>query len=190
VSFRLPPRDVAAPIGAAVLVNIGIVAAIAALFLFGFVSRAAAADREAVACGVCVSSFSLTLSARAKANPASHAGGHFSRDEGCLPASVQQALAGLRQIVGDLEIISTWREGATIAGTHHASLHRYCRAVDFKVARGMYVRAVTWLRAHHAGGVGTYSGAMHHIHIDDGSSGRRWHTRVRIYHRHISEVAQ
>ncbi|NJM55662.1 MAG: hypothetical protein HC841_06935 [Verrucomicrobiae bacterium] len=65
-------------------------------------------------------------------------------------------------------ILSTYRPGARIAGSGKSSLHASCRAVDFKPTRN-HAKVVAWLKANHGGGVGTYSGSMNHIHIDNGA---------------------
>ena len=74
-------------------------------------------------------------------------------------------------------MVSTGRPGARIAGTGHVSYHASCRAVDFHPASGSYGRVLGWLSANFGGGIGTYSCAMHHIHIDNGPR-VRWHKCV------------
>lgn len=90
------------------------------------------------------------------------------------PPAIRAALADVGRRFGPVELVSTCRPGAVIAGTHHASLHAACRAVDFNPARGTYTRVAAYLRRTWKGGVGTYACAMHHIHIDDGPA-YRWH---------------
>lgn len=94
---------------------------------------------------------------------------------GCLPASIKARLAQIRAKFGKVRIISTHRPGARIAGSGRASYHASCRAVDFHPPKGKYRQVVRWLKANHKGGVGTYSCAMHHIHMDNGP-------RVRFHH--------
>ena len=94
---------------------------------------------------------------------------------GCLPASVKAKLAQIRAKFGPVQVISTHRPGARIAGSGKRSYHASCRAVDFKPPRGKYSQVVAYLKSTHNGGVGTYSCGMHHIHIDNGP-------RVRFHH--------
>ena len=89
-------------------------------------------------------------------------------DKGCLPGVLKQRLSQIRQKFGALRVISTHRRGARIAGSGRRSLHASCRAVDFTPPRGKYAQVAAWLKRTHAGGVGTYSCGMHHIHIDNG----------------------
>jgi uncharacterized protein YcbK (DUF882 family) len=65
-------------------------------------------------------------------------------------------------------VVSTCRPGAVIAGTHDASQHRYGRAVDLLVPRGVSKRAVVrWLFANAPGVTMTYA-RMAHVHFDTG----------------------
>lgn len=84
----------------------------------------------------------------------------------CLPSDLQNRLSQVRSNFGAIQVISTHRPGATIAGTGKPSYHRWCRAVDFRPPPGKYAAVVAWLHANHNGGVGTYSTG--HIHIDNG----------------------
>lgn len=93
----------------------------------------------------------------------------------CLPSSVKAKIAQIRAKFGPVRIVSTHRPGARIAGSGKRSLHASCRAVDFHPPRGKYKQVVSWLKANHSGGVGTYSCGMHHVHIDNGP-------RVRFHH--------
>jgi uncharacterized protein YcbK (DUF882 family) len=68
---------------------------------------------------------------------------------------------------GSVQIVSTCRPGARIAGSGRVSRHASGNAVDFKV-RGKKAAVIKWLIAnHHSGGIMTYSG-MDHIHVDVG----------------------
>ena len=87
---------------------------------------------------------------------------------GCLPGTLKTRLAQIRARFGSVRVISTFRRGARVAGTGRSSFHASCRAVDFYPPRGKYRAVVAWLRRNHFGGIGTYSCAMHHIHIDNG----------------------
>ena len=91
---------------------------------------------------------------------------------GCLPASLQQALADVQQRFGPVEVVSTHRPGARIAGTGHRSMHASCEAIDFRPARGTYGAVASYLRGSWKGGFGTYSSG--HIHIDTGAN-YQWH---------------
>jgi len=86
----------------------------------------------------------------------------------CLPSSLRSTLQKVRAKFGPIVILSTHRPGARIAGSGRQSLHASCRAVDFKPTRN-HASVVAWLKANHSGGVGTYSGSMSHIHIDNGA---------------------
>ena len=79
-----------------------------------------------------------------------------------------------------MQIISTCRPGARIAGTGRVSRHASGNAVDFNAPGGRKAEIVRWLIANHrSGGTMTYAG-MSHIHVDIGprfvslgSGGRR-----------------
>jgi uncharacterized protein YcbK (DUF882 family) len=74
-------------------------------------------------------------------------------------------------------VISTHRPGARIAGTQYASLHASCRVVDFHPAPGSYGQVLAHVRAHWKGGIGTYSGQHHHLHLDVGFP-KHFHTHI------------
>lgn len=94
---------------------------------------------------------------------------------GCLPASIRATLSTIRSKFGAIEIVSTFRRGARIAGSGHLSYHASCRAVDFHPKGGSYGRVLSWLQSNFRGGLGTYSCGMHHIHIDNGPQVRFHH---------------
>ena len=100
-----------------------------------------------------------------------------STSRACLPAALNGILASIESRYGAVRVISTHRPGARIAGTNHASLHASCRAVDFHPAAGKYREVLAYLRDHWDGGIGTYSGLNHHLHLDVGSK-KIWHTHV------------
>jgi len=86
---------------------------------------------------------------------------------GCLQASARALLGRIEQQFGAVNVISTCRPGAVIAGSGKPSKHRYGLAVDFD-AGARKGAIVNWLRAnHHAGGTMTYAN-MGHIHVDIG----------------------
>jgi len=95
----------------------------------------------------------------------------------CLPMKLRSLLSTIESQYGPVQVISTHRPGARIAGTHHASLHASCRAVDFHPAKGRYREVLAYLQNNWDGGIGTYSGQMHHLHVDVGSK-KIWHTAV------------
>lgn len=86
----------------------------------------------------------------------------------CIPGPLASKLKQIRAKFGPVQVISTFRKGATIAGSGRPSLHASCRAVDFNPPKGKYNQVLSWLKANHGGGVGSYSCGMHHIHIDTG----------------------
>ncbi len=91
-----------------------------------------------------------------------------SAQAGCMPGALSAKLKQIRAKFGPVQVISTHRRGARIAGSGRPSYHASCRAVDFNPPRGKYRQVLAWLKANHSGGVGSYSCGMHHIHIDTG----------------------
>lgn len=96
-----------------------------------------------------------------------------STDSACLPSSLRQALADVRGRFGSIQVVSTHRPGAVIAGSRKPSYHRNCQAVDFRPPSGKYGAVAAYLKSTWSGGIGTY--ASGHIHIDTGPS-YRWYT--------------
>jgi hypothetical protein len=97
----------------------------------------------------------------------------------CLTASARALLDRIEQRFGPVQVISTCRPGAVIAGTSRPSRHASGNAVDF-VAGSRKAAIVEWLVAnHHGGGTMTYAD-MDHIHVDIGphfvsiANGPRW----------------
>jgi hypothetical protein len=90
---------------------------------------------------------------------------------GCLPAEIKAALARVRADCGRVQVVSTPRPGARIAGSGRRSYHASCRAVDFNAPKGCALGVLSGWQ----GGLGVYSGAMNHLHIDNGP-------RVRFAH--------
>jgi len=112
--------------------------------------------------------------ARHRSSYAAHRGkSHIARSEGggvsraCLTSDTRDLLDRVEAQFGPVQIVSTCRPGASIAGTHHPSQHRYGRAVDFNAPPGRKADVVNWLAANNRGGTMTYSG-MSHIHMDTG----------------------
>lgn len=96
----------------------------------------------------------------------SHGGGGTSRT--CLQASARALLSRIESQFGAVQIVSTCRPGAVIAGSGKPSKHRYGLAVDFNAPSGKKGAIVQWLiKNHHSGGTMTYAG-MNHIHVDVG----------------------
>ena len=95
----------------------------------------------------------------------SHASSGTSR--ACLTSAARGILARIEQKFGAMQIISTCRPGARIAGTGRISRHASGNAIDFN-AGSRKGAVVQWLIANHrSGGTMTYSG-MSHIHVDIG----------------------
>ncbi len=102
---------------------------------------------------------------KSRAMTAGHGGGGTSRD--CLKPEARALLGQIESQFGPVEIVSTCRPGAVIAGSGKPSKHRYGLAIDFS-AGARKGAIVQWLLAnHHAGGTMTYS-RMSHIHVDIG----------------------
>ena len=96
-----------------------------------------------------------------------HAGGSAGTSTTCLTSAARNLLGRIRNHFGNVEIVSTCRPGAVIAGTRTPSKHASGQAIDFRVP-GKKAEVVRWLIAnHHSGGVMTYSD-MNHIHVDVG----------------------
>jgi hypothetical protein len=94
-------------------------------------------------------------------------GGGAGAGRGCLQPQAQALLSRIEGQFGPVQLISTCRPGAVIAGSGRPSKHRYGLAIDFN-AGGRKGAIVQWLIAnHHSGGTMTYSG-MNHIHVDIG----------------------
>ncbi len=92
-------------------------------------------------------------------------GGGTSRS--CLTSAARSLLDRIEANFGPVQIVSTCRPGATIAGSGKPSKHRYGQAIDFN-AGPRKAAIVKWLIAnHHSGGTMTYAG-MNHIHVDIG----------------------
>ena len=86
---------------------------------------------------------------------------------GCLTPAARALLGRIEAQFGAMQIISTCRPGARIAGSGRISKHASGNAVDFN-AGGRKGAVVRWLIANHkSGGTMTYSD-MGHIHVDIG----------------------
>ena len=86
----------------------------------------------------------------------------------CLTPQAQALLGRIRAQFGNVEIVSTCRPGARIAGTGYPSKHASGQAIDFRVP-GRKAQVVQWLiENHRTGGTMTYSD-MDHIHVDVGA---------------------
>jgi hypothetical protein len=98
---------------------------------------------------------------------------------GCLKPAARDLLSRIEAQFGPMQIVSTCRPGARIAGTGRISKHATGEAIDFN-AGGRKGEVVRWLIANHkSGGTMTYAG-MSHVHVDVGyhfvalnSGGRR-----------------
>jgi uncharacterized protein YcbK (DUF882 family) len=87
----------------------------------------------------------------------------------CLTPATRALLGRIEAQFGHVQIISTCRPGAVIAGSGRPSKHASGQAIDFNAPSGRKGEVVRWLIANHkSGGTMTYSG-MSHIHVDIGS---------------------
>ena len=95
--------------------------------------------------------------------------GVATTDRACLTADTRAVLdAAERHFNTRFALVSTCRPGAVIAGTRHASQHRYGRAVDLNVPNTVSKGAVVkWLYANAPGVTMIYRG-MSHVHFDTG----------------------
>jgi hypothetical protein len=85
----------------------------------------------------------------------------------CLTQAARSLLDRIEQKFGRVEVVSTCRPGAFIAGSGRPSRHASGNAVDFK-AGARKAAILEWLMANHrSGGIMTYP-AMDHIHVDIG----------------------
>jgi hypothetical protein len=95
-----------------------------------------------------------------------HDGAGSSR--ACLTGATQALLNRIEANFGRMQVISTCRPGARIAGTGRISKHASGQAIDFNAPSGRKAEVVRWLIANHkSGGTMTYAG-MSHIHVDVG----------------------
>jgi hypothetical protein len=96
------------------------------------------------------------------------ASGSASTSRSCLTPAAQALLGRIEAQFGRVQIVSTCRPGATIAGTGHRSKHATGEAIDFQVPGGKKAEVVRWLMANHkSGGTMTYRD-MGHVHVDVG----------------------
>jgi hypothetical protein len=87
---------------------------------------------------------------------------------GCLRPAARTLLERIEATFGRVQIISTCRPGARIAGSGRISKHASGEAIDFNAPSGQKAELVRWLIANHkSGGTMTYSG-MSHIHVGVG----------------------
>ena len=106
----------------------------------------------------------------------------MSASRGCLTAQTRQVLSGLEARFGSVQVISTCRPSAVIAGSGRPSQHRYGKAVDFMPKPGQRAAMLAWLRSHAGGAVITYGSG--HVHFDTGgyavsAKARRAYARAR-----------
>jgi len=86
----------------------------------------------------------------------------------CLTPAARALLGRIEAQFGPLQVVSTCRRGAVIAGTGRRSRHASGNAIDFKAPPGRKAEVVRWLIVNHgSGGTMTYAG-MRHIHVDIG----------------------
>lgn len=92
---------------------------------------------------------------------------HASASRSCLTQAARNLLARIEEKFGSMQIISTCRPGARVAGTGRPSRHASGNAIDFN-AGGRKGEVVQWLIANHrSGGTMTYPGKSH-VHVDIG----------------------
>jgi len=110
------------------------------------------------------------LAAVAPAHAAKHkrySEGGAGTSRSCLTSAARALLNRIEAKFGRMQIVSTCRPGARIAGTNKISRHASGNAIDFN-AGGRKGAVVQWLIANHkSGGTMTYA-AMNHIHVDVG----------------------
>lgn len=96
---------------------------------------------------------------------AEHRGSGTSRS--CLTSSARALLGRIEAKFGTMQIVSTCRPGATVAGSGRVSRHASGNAIDFSAGHRK-AAVISWLTQNHRnGGTMTYSG-MDHIHVDIG----------------------
>ncbi len=94
-------------------------------------------------------------------------GGGSSASRSCLTGAARSLLNRIESQFGTMQVISTCRPGARIAGSGRVSKHASGNAVDFN-AGGRKGAVIRWLVANHrSGGTMTYSHSSH-IHVDVG----------------------
>jgi hypothetical protein len=114
---------------------------------------------------IAVAAIAASSSIAGMAEARSYKGASASRS--CLTAPARSLLSRIEQKFGPVQVISTCRPGARIAGTGKISRHASGNAVDFS-AGGRKGAIINWLIANHrSGGTMTYS-HMNHIHVDIG----------------------
>lgn len=90
----------------------------------------------------------------------------------CVPYSLKSVLADVEQKFGPVTVTSTHRPHAVVARTGRPSLHRDCRAVDFRVSRQRR-QVIAFLRNDpRVLGLGLYRNGL--IHIDNGPRRATW----------------
>jgi hypothetical protein len=112
----------------------------------------------------------LIASTPALARPYHRGGGEggAGTSRSCLKASARALLGRIEAQFGRVQIVSTCRPGARIAGTGKISKHSSGEAIDFNAPPGKKAAIVRWLIANHkSGGTMTYAD-MGHIHVDVG----------------------
>ena len=97
----------------------------------------------------------------------SHSSKGASASRSCLTSSARALLSRIEQKFGRMQLVSTCRPGARIAGTGRISRHASGNAIDFH-AGGRKGAVVHWLIANHRGGGTMTYPRMSHIHVDVG----------------------
>lgn len=125
---------------------------------------------SAVVCALSVlTAFAPTADAkRSKGDVSDRAMTSSGTSRSCLTSDARALLNRIESRFGSVQIVSTCRPGAKIAGSGRPSRHASGNAIDFNAPRGKKSQIVKWLASnHHSGGTMTYSG-MDHIHVDIG----------------------
>jgi len=93
--------------------------------------------------------------------------GAYSTSVTCLTPAARGLIGRIEAKFGKMDIISTCRPGARVAGTGQLSRHSSGNAIDF-IAGDRKSAVLAWLIANHSdGGTMTYSNSPH-IHVDIG----------------------
>jgi hypothetical protein len=110
----------------------------------------------------------------------------------CLTNAARAVLDNIEARFGPVQVISTCRPGARIAGSGRISRHASGNAVDFEAGKRKGA-IIDWLVANHKkGGTMTYP-SMSHIHVDVGqhfvslAGGRKYASRSRSSSRRYAE---
>lgn len=120
-----------------------------------------------LAAGASVASAGQVQLARYRPLGADVAANHNTTSLDCLTAPAHALIDRIQAKFGTMQIVSTCRPGARVAGSGELSRHSSGNAIDFN-AGSRKSEVVAWLIANHTtGGTMTYNDADH-IHVDIG----------------------